>query len=144
MMVVAMVGMAREDDADATQDISQTRVAGLLGTQYVDKVLDARSATESNAAVAITGEVDRVYSSIAQDTTSVTHAGAPLLDVQRDNLGDTVVWNPWKEKAGAMADFAPKDGFNQMLCVEVGSVSGWQKLEGGETFEGGQIVKSHA
>jgi glucose-6-phosphate 1-epimerase len=27
--------------------------------------------------------------------------------------------------------------------VEVGAVNGWQKLEAGETFEGGMIAKSH-
>ena len=69
-------------------------------------------------------------------------AGAPRFDVVRDNLPDTVVWNPWREKAAGMGDFAPKDGFTQMVCVEVGSVDGWQKLEPGDTFEGGQLVRS--
>ena len=68
--------------------------------------------------------------------------GKPRFDVVRDNLEDTVVWNPWKEKAAAMGDFEPKDGYKEMLCVEVGSVKGWQKLEAGDGFEGGQLIKS--
>lgn len=91
----------------------------------------------------ITGETDRVYKAIKQDTTSITEGGKSHLDVIRDNIKDTVVWNPWIEKAKGMGDFEPKDGWKNMLCVEVGAVDGWQKLEAGETFEGGQIVKSH-
>lgn len=60
----------------------------------------------------------------------------------RDNLDDVVVWNPWIEKSAGMSDFGPKDGYKNMLCVETGAVGGWQKLEGGDTFEGGQIIKS--
>lgn len=91
----------------------------------------------------ITGEVDRVYKSIKIDTTSIVEGGQPRLDITRDNLEDTVLWNPWIEKAKGMGDFEPKDGYKKMLCVEVGAVEGWQKLEPGDTFEGGQIVKSH-
>ena len=109
---------------------------------YKDKVLNSTTATETHQALSIDGEVDRVYASIPQRTTTVLEAGNPRFDVVRDNLDDTVVWNPWAEKAASMGDFAPKDGFKNMLCVEVGAVNGWQKLEPGDVFEGGQIIKS--
>lgn len=108
----------------------------------MDKVLDASTHQQSDKSVTITGEVDRVYASIPQDTTTVVEDGKPRFDVVRDNLQDTVVWNPWTEKAAAMGDFAPNDGFKQMVCVEVGAVKGWQKLDKGEVFEGGQTIKS--
>lgn len=41
-----------------------------------------------------------------------------------------------------MSDFAPKEAFHNMVCVEVGAVDGWQSLEAGATWEGGQIVKA--
>lgn len=41
-----------------------------------------------------------------------------------------------------MGDFEPKDGYKEMLCIEVGAVDSWVKLEGGEGWEGGQIMKS--
>jgi len=124
-------------------DISKVSVTGLGSTTYVDKVLNATEHQQSSPNLTITGEVDRVYKSIKQDTTSIVQGGKPRFDVIRDNLEDTVVWNPWIEKAKGMGDFEPKDGYKKMLCVEVGSVNGWQKLEPGETFEGGQILKSH-
>jgi len=39
-----------------------------------------------------------------------------------------------------MADFAPAEGYKEMICVEAGAVNGWIKLDKGETWEGGQIV----
>lgn len=126
------------------KDISKTSLTGLLGTAYIDKVLDATTNTESSSSLSITGEVDRVYQKIGQDTTTIIEDSQPRLDIVRDNLSDTVVWNPWREKAKAMSDFAPDDGFKSMVCVEVGSVRAWQMLEGGETFEAGQILKAYA
>lgn len=124
------------------QDISKIAINGLLGVEYVDKVLNASTHQQSDPSLAITGETDRVYASIPQDTTSIVEDGKPRFDVVRDNLTDTVVWNPWVEKAKAMGDFAPDAGYKEMLCVEVGAVKGWQKLEKGEVFEGGQTIKS--
>ena len=127
----------------SVEEISTTAVSGLMGVDYIDKVLNARQATQSNTALPITGEVDRVYQKIPQDTTSILTNNQPRFEIVRDNLSDTVVWNPWIEKAKAIGDFEPKDGYKKMICVEVGSVSGWQKLEGGETFEAGQIIRAH-
>ena len=110
---------------------------------YVDKVLNASEHQQTDPSIRITGECDRVYKSIKQDTTSIVQAGQSRFDVTRDNLEDTVVWNPWIEKAKGMSDFEPKDGYKNMICVEVGAVNGWQKVEPGDTFEGGQIVKSN-
>ena len=124
-------------------DVSRATVTGLSGVQYVDKVLDASTHTQAANEVTIAGEVDRVYSNIPQNTTSIVEAGKPRFDIVRDNLNDAVVWNPGKEKAIALSDFEPKTGYTKMLCVEAGAVSTWTKLEGGEEWEGGQVVKSH-
>lgn len=111
------------------EDISKTTITGLGSTSYIDKVLNATEQQQTSPTISITGEVDRVYKSIKQDTTSILHDGKSRFDVQRDNLEDTVTWNPWIEKAKAMGDFSPDDGYKQMVCVEVGAVNGWQRLE---------------
>lgn len=71
---------------------------------------------------------------------SVVEGGKKTFSVVRDNLNDLVVWNPWTEKAAGMGDFAPKDGWKNMICVEAGSVRGWQTLEAGDAFEGAQTI----
>lgn len=119
------------------------RITGLLSVEYIDKVLDARRDTETRSHVSISSEVDRVYTAIPQDTTSILLGETPRFDVTRENLPDTVVWNPWSEKAKAMGDFAPKEGYKNMVCVEVGNVAKWIKLESGETWTGGQVIKSN-
>jgi len=127
----------------AVDDISKVTINGLGSSTYTDKVLDSKDHEQTDTSLRILGEVDRVYKSIKQDTTSITQDGKPRLDVVREGLSDSVVWNPWIEKAKGMSDFEPKDGYKKMVCVEVGAVDGWTKLEPGETFEGGQIVKAH-
>lgn len=123
--------------------MTRCTINGLGSTTYIDKVLDASEHQQTDPSVKISGECDRVYKSIKQDTTSVLQGGKSRFDIQRDNLVDSVVWNPWIEKAKGMSDFEPNDGYKNMICVEVGAVDGWQKLESGDTFEGGQIVKSN-
>lgn len=75
-----------------------------------------------------------------EDAVTVSEAGQPRFRVTRDNLANVVVWNPWAEKAAAMADFKPDDGFKNMLCVEPGAVGAWQAVEGGDAFEGAQTI----
>lgn len=70
----------------------------------------------------------------------IVQGGKTVFSVIRDNLNDVVVWNPWAEKAAGIGDFAPKDGYKKMVCVEAGSVRGWQTLEPGDAFEGAQTI----
>jgi len=109
---------------------------------YTDKVLDGKQSAQSSANVTITGETDRVYHKIPQNTTSVLEGGQSRFDIVRENLEDTVIWNPWAEKAKAIADFEPNDGYKNMVCVESGAVTSWVKIEAGETWEASQVIKS--
>ena len=124
------------------QDISNVAVTGLSSAKYIDKVDGASVKTESNSVVTISSEVDRVYTPAPGAVLTVTEADKKIFEVVRDNLDNVVVWNPWIEKAKGMGDFAPKDGYKNMICVEAGAVGGWQKLEAGDSFEGGQIIKA--
>lgn len=126
------------------QDITKVGISGLASSKYIDKVAAGAVKTESASSVSITGETDRVYTPAggASSPIVVTEGGQRAFEVVRDNLEDAVVWNPWVEKANGMGDFAPKDGYKNMICVEAGQVSGWLKLDAGETFEGGQIIRA--
>ena len=104
------------------------------------------NATEHDATsndLTFSGQVDRVYKDLKQDTTSIVVDGKPRFDITRDNLQDTVIWNPWREGAQAIGDFAPKDGYKTMVCVESGAVNGWITLEAQDGFEAGQVMKAH-
>lgn len=128
------------------KDITKIEVTGLENSAYVDKVDAAKAKTQSGG-ITITGETDRVYTPATDPTVPVVvrEKGSEdeegIFTVVRDGLKDVVVWNPWVDKAAGMADFEPNDGYKNMLCVEAGSVRGWQKLEPGEAFEGGQTIE---
>lgn len=113
-------------------------VTGLDGAEYLDKVDGLKAKKETSSAVEIKGEVDRVYTPAGE--VSIKEGGKTSFTVVRDNLADVVVWNPWIEKAQGMGDYAPKDGYKNMVCVEAGSVRGWQTLEKGDAFEGSQTI----
>ncbi|KAJ5949076.1 hypothetical protein N7454_000660 [Penicillium verhagenii] len=126
-------------------DISNIRVKNLESKTYVDKVRDATTHTETSPALAITGETDRVYQSLDPAVPIIVSSASddsPLFSITREALADVVVWNPWIEKAKGMADFGPDEGYKNMICVEAGSVSSWQTLEAGDSWEGGQTIKS--
>lgn len=126
----------------AIQDITKVQVTGLENAAYIDKVDGAKTKTQSEASLAITGETDRVYTPVGapSDPVSVVESGETTFSVTRDNLSNVVVWNPWVDKAAATADFAPDDGYKNMLCIEPGSVSAWQSVEGGDAFQGAQTI----
>ncbi|KAH0544263.1 hypothetical protein GP486_008526, partial [Trichoglossum hirsutum] len=112
------------DTPARTQDIHQTHLTGLSSTPYHDKVLAVHiTSPPPPATLTITAETDRIYSPPDAQSHIVVHTPKPRFEVARENLPDVVVWNPWDDKARAMGDFEPKDGWKNMLCVEAGSVS---------------------
>lgn len=124
------------------QDISQTTVSGLQGTDYVDKVRNAETFKEDSDAIPITSETDRVYTTPSLPPIVVKEGGKDSLICTRDSLPDVTVWNGWVDKLAAMGDFEPKDGWKRYICIEPGTVSGWTKLEGGDAWLGSAIFEA--
>ncbi|KAL2018393.1 hypothetical protein VTK56DRAFT_871 [Thermocarpiscus australiensis] len=123
------------------KDITQVKVTGLDQASYVDKVDGFKTKSQSGD-LTITGETDRVYTPVGGPSApvSVVESGETTFTVTRDNLSNVVVWNPWADKAASIGDFAPKDGYKNMLCIEPGAVGSWQTLEPGDAFEGAQTI----
>ncbi|KAL0475712.1 galactose mutarotase-like domain-containing protein [Neurospora intermedia] len=126
-------------------DITSVSIHGLENASYVDKTTSPIStSTQTTSALTISSETDRVYTPAGDDPASIPitvfEGDQPKYTVLRDNLANVVVWNPWIEKAKGMADFEPKDGYKNMLCVEPGAVATWQVLEPGDAFEGAQTI----
>ncbi|KAL4950784.1 class II aldolase/adducin N-terminal [Aspergillus filifer] len=125
------------------EDISKIHVKNLTGKTYIDKVASGTIQTESSPTVTFTNETDRVYKDLDPATPLIiSSSDKDLFSITREGLSDAVVWNPWIEKAKGMGDFSPDDGYKKMVCVEAGAVDGWQTLEAGESWEGGQIIKN--
>lgn len=124
------------------QDISTVSISGLESASYKDKTQGRKTVQGEQGAISISGEVDRTYSSDPSQPIIVAEKNQPKYEITRDLLSDVVVWNPWVDKAKGMADFGPQDGYKRMVCVETGSVATWNTLEAGDTWEGGQRIRT--
>jgi len=128
------------------RDISMVAVEGLESSFYLDKTTSPISTkTSGNEPVRIEKTTDRVYTprNGPSSPVVVTEGGKKKFTIVRDNMAQVVVWNPF-EQTVSMVDFAPKNGYKEMICVEAGAVKGWVELRPGETWEGGQVITTGA
>jgi len=114
-------------------DINTIAIHGLKGVKYLDKVANFAEKVETEDAIRINSEVDRIY----LDTTETVEIQDPTLRrkiiVEKHGSVSTVLWNPWITKAQQMPDFG-NDEYQRMVCVESGNVGPNQiKLPPGES-----------
>lgn len=123
-------------------EVEKVSVEGFTELKFYNKVKDSHEESTLQP-ITIHEEVDRVYRS-TPDSAVIKFDQKPLFTVENSkSLTDTVVWNPWTATAEKMADFAPKQGFHQMVCVENGNVCGFTSLKPEEKWEGSVCIKSH-
>ncbi len=105
----------------AVGDIAEVEIRGLKGAWYLDKVDFQARKQETHPAIRIAGETDRVY----MDTTGPVEVWdgrwRRRVTVTKGGSLDTVVWNPWVDKAKALPDFGDEE-YRGMVCVESGNV----------------------
>ena len=102
----------------AVSGISTATLRGLQGQAEWDAVRDAH--TQASETLTFHGEFDRVYAAsphplVLRDSTRVLEIS------QSPSWGQTVVWNPGAT-LGATMDDMPKNGYDQLLCVEAAQV----------------------
>ena len=80
------------------ESVEAASISGLRGLSYLDKTLaGAPGLVEDRDQVRLTGWTDRVYRGPAPPVTVRGVAGGSV-EISSTNLGDVVVWNPWREK----------------------------------------------
>ncbi len=97
-------------------DIAQTKVHGLEGCSYLDKVQKSAQARQTGA-IEFTGETDRIYLNTSADCLIEDKAWGRSIRVAKQGSTSTVVWNPWREREKAFVDMAAGE-HREMLCVE--------------------------
>jgi glucose-6-phosphate 1-epimerase len=114
-------------------DVTAISIQGLKGVKYLDKVANFAANTESNDAIRVSGEVDRVYLDTTGPVEIIDSRLARRIRVEKHGSLSTVVWNPWITRAQQMPDFG-NDEYQRMVCVESGNVASNQvSLPPGET-----------
>lgn len=103
-------------------DIGQTKVLGLEGCQYIDKVENSVQKQQTGA-IMINSEVDRIYLDVKN--LQVIEDAALKRRIHITSKGNTtaVVWNPWEKIAAEMADLQNND-YQRFICVETTNAAG--------------------
>jgi glucose-6-phosphate 1-epimerase len=117
-------------------EVEAARLTGLHGCRYEDFTSGTTHLDEADA-VRVDREIDRIY----------TGVGGPLilaearqqLRIEAANFPEVVVWNPWQEKAAAMADLQAAD-FRRFLCVEAALIGEPVRLTAAEQWWGRQTL----
>jgi glucose-6-phosphate 1-epimerase len=103
-------------------DIAAISIHGLDGCTYVDQIDEGRRKLQ-HGPIRFVSETDRVY----LNTTETCLIEDPGLDrritISKSGSHSTVVWNPWAEKAGRLADMG-EDEYRGMVCVETANADG--------------------
>lgn len=120
-------------------DIANVSITGLNGLEYVDKVRGGATFTEDRDLVTVGENYDRVYQQTPNKHEIRNTIDGATIILEKNNFPDTVVWNPWAEKAKQMSDFGD-DEYTKMICVEAGHVSTPVTLQPEQTFFASQSI----
>lgn len=114
-------------------DIRTVSISGLKSIRYLDKVANFAEKTETDDAICITSETDRIYLNTPGTVEISDPRLARIIRVEKQASLSTVVWNPWSVKAQQMPDFGNEE-YERMVCVESGNVASNQiRLPPGES-----------
>lgn len=116
-------------------DLATARVEGLRGVRFLTRGAPEREIDAREAVPAIE-PVDRIY--FAPPRSLVLRDGSRSLALRQEGFTDTVVWNPGREKAEAMADLG--ESYRDMLCVEAAAVEPAVTLAPRESWRGIQSI----
>jgi glucose-6-phosphate 1-epimerase len=101
-------------------DAEMVRIVGLDGTAFLDN-MNANRERMQRGDVVFTAQTDNAY----MNTTTALEVIDPVLRrrirTEKKNSLTTVVWNPWREGAKALADLGD-DEWRQMACVEASNI----------------------
>lgn len=123
----------------AVRDVRSARVTGLQGLTYEDNLEANALRTEAAAALAVPGEIDRVYRGVPA-ALRLEGGGMPARRVLQEGFTDAVVWNPGPEKAARLGDMPVQDWL-RMLCIEAAVVAQPVQLAPGKTWRGVQRLE---
>lgn len=101
--------------------IQATRVLGLRGVRFLDKMDQLRVKEETREEIPISEETDRVYMDTTSTVDILDTALKRRIRVEKRGSDSTVLWNPWIRKSQQLSDFGDLE-YLEMVCVESGNI----------------------
>ena len=105
----------------AVKDVREITIGGLENTDYLDKTDKFARKSQGASPVRITGETDRIYLATRATCTIDDPGLGRKITIGKTGSDTTVVWNPWIERAKAIADIGD-DEWVSFVCVETCNV----------------------
>lgn len=102
--------------------VQQARVAGLDGTAFLDNA-DGNRQKRQTGDLLIAAPTDNAYMDTEAPIEIVDRVLHRRLRTEKLHSSTTVVWNPWREGATALADLGDNE-WETMLCVEASNILG--------------------
>ena len=122
-------------------DIKHASVWGLEGAAYIDALANDERKLDRDGTIHVSEETDRLYLQTT-DHLRIDDAGeGRAVRIEKINMPDVVVWNPWIDKSRRLPDFAD-DEYQRMLCVETGLISTPCTLMPDECWQGETVLCS--
>jgi glucose-6-phosphate 1-epimerase len=106
----------------AVSDVEHIRVSGLEASVSIDKTADMTRRPPAAVALALSKETDSVYLDVPGRLTIADPGWGRRIVVEKTGAASAIVWNPWNEKAAAMADLGAEN-WRGFVCVETGNVA---------------------
>jgi glucose-6-phosphate 1-epimerase len=103
-------------------DVRRATIAGLEGASFIDKTDGLTRKRLGDRPMRLDAATDRVFLDTRMPCTVDDPVFGRQLVVEKSGSATTVVWNPWSEKAAAMADLGA-DAWPSMLCVETANAA---------------------
>lgn len=112
-------------------DVERVKVTGLDGAAYLDNRDGNRRKTQAGER-RLSAQTDDAFVGVSGTVEIVDEVLRRRLKTEKRNSNSTIVWNPWCDGAGSMADLGA-DEWRRMLCVEGGNIlDAAVRLEPGE------------
>jgi len=116
-------------------DVEKVSIKGLKDLEFRDKTVEGTPVLkEERDGVSLSGWTDRVYLGSGDEQVIEGVQGGKIV-FRKKNLSDTVVWNPWEQKAGEMGDLG-SENWKGFICVEAGQCVTPISLGPGQEWEG--------
>ncbi|WPO99995.1 D-hexose-6-phosphate mutarotase [Pseudomonas sp. HR96] len=105
----------------AVSDIHQVSAQGFAGLSYHDTTTPDWDQLNQSGDIKFERETDRIYLNTPSELSIVDQNWKRRIRLVSSGSNNTIVWNPWTERAAALADMAD-DGWQRMLCIETANV----------------------
>ncbi|MBX7142818.1 MAG: D-hexose-6-phosphate mutarotase [Oligoflexia bacterium] len=121
-------------------DITRMQILGLGGRTYIDtRRSDRPYLVQQPDGLLVDDEVDSIYLNAPDKVEIDDQLNRRTITVQKENIKDLVVWNPWSSKSKAFADLGEQE-YRRFVCVEPAIVNQKITLEPRASYECSQVL----